>query len=145
MKKWIFGVIAVAAAIQLIRPTLTHAQADIKESLNADENVMKILKTSCYDCHSDETKFPWYSHVAPVSWFIADHVNEGREALNFSHWVQIDDKTKAVRLKRAKQLVSNELMPIHGYLMMHKEAKLTENQKEVLESFFNQELHKINQ
>ena len=143
MKKIFFGLLGILVAIQFIRPTFSNANVDEKMALHADEKVMSVLKRACYDCHSDETKYPWTTNIAPTSWVIADHIKEGREALNFSQWETIDTKLKTTRLKRAQQLVSNGLMPIPSYTMIHKEAKLNPAEKELLENFFDTQLEKL--
>ena len=82
--------VGILFAIQLIRPEMTNPPVNEALSLKAPQNVMKILKTSCYDCHSNETIWPWYAQIAPLSWNIVGHVNDGREALNFSKYNEID-------------------------------------------------------
>ncbi|MDD2383424.1 MAG: heme-binding domain-containing protein [Sulfurospirillaceae bacterium] len=143
MKKIVFGLLGIFVLMQFIRPDFTNRAVDEKMALHADEKVMSVLKKACYDCHSDETKYPWTQNIAPASWVIADHVKEGRIALNFSQWETIDTKLKTTRLKRAQQLVSNGLMPIPSYTMIHKEAKLNQDEKELLGNFFNTQLAKL--
>lgn len=143
MKKILFGLLGILVAIQFIRPTFSNANVDEKIALQADEKVMSVLKKACYDCHSDETKYPWTKNIAPASWVIADHIKEGRKALNFSQWEAIDAKLKTTRLKRAQQLVSNGLMPVPSYTMIHKEAKLNSDEKELLKHFFDTQLEKL--
>ncbi|MDD3342756.1 MAG: heme-binding domain-containing protein [Sulfurospirillaceae bacterium] len=143
MKKILFGLLGILVAIQFIRPTFSNANVDEKIALQADEKVMSVLKKACYDCHSDETQYPWTKNIAPASWVIADHIKEGRKALNFSQWEAIDAKLKTTRLKRAQQLVSNGLMPVPSYTMIHKEAKLNSDEKELLKHFFDTQLEKL--
>ena len=134
--------IGILLAIQLIRPEMTNPPADEALALKAPENVMKILKTSCYDCHSDETIWPAYAQIAPLSWGIASHVHDGRKALNFSKWATIDPKIKTKRLKRAIQTINNGMMPLGNYLWIHTDSKLTNAQKSTLIDWCNQELKK---
>ena len=101
---------------------------------------MDILKRSCYDCHSYETKWPVYSSVAPVSFFVASHVKKARNALNFSKWNEIDSKIKNERLKRAIITVKNERMALPSYVMAHEEAKLSKDDKGILVKWFKDEL-----
>lgn len=143
MKKTVLWVVGIAAAIQLIRPDFTNPPIDETIALHTDPKVMNILKTSCYDCHSAETKYPWYHNVAPVSWVMANNIGEGRKALDFSNWAKIDPTVKAERLKRAKQLVNNELMPKSEYRLMHKDARMNAEEKKILEEFFDSELQKL--
>jgi len=143
MKKTAYWVLGTAIVIQLIRPDFNNPKVDESMALSADTKVMSILKTSCYDCHSNETVYPWYHHVAPVSWIMANNINEGRKALDFSNWANIDSKVKLERLTRAKQLLNNELMPKSEYLLMHKNAALSNEQKKTLEDFFDMQIENI--
>jgi len=143
MKKALLILVALLGAIQLIRPDRTNPPVDTKIALHAPEKVAKILKRSCYDCHSDETVWPWYSDIAPLSWSIVGHVNDGRKALNFSRWATIDPKTKTKRLKRAVKTTANGMMPLSSYLWIHKDAKLSKEDKEILKTWFETELRKL--
>lgn len=143
MKKVLYWIVGFGCVIQLIRPDFTNPKGDTALALHADEKVEKILKSSCYDCHSNETHYPWYRNVAPVSWVMSSNIEGGRKALNFSTWATIDERIKDERLTRAKQLINNELMPKSEYVMMHKNAVLNYEEKKVLDDFFNSELKKI--
>jgi len=107
------------------------------------EDVQKILETSCYDCHSSETKYPWYHDIAPVSWIMSDNITRGRKALDFSNWANIDPKIKLERLEHAKKLINNDGMPKHDYLLMHKNATLNEEKKRILEQFFDLQIKEL--
>lgn len=144
MKKIFFWAIGLAVAIQFIRPDFQNTRVDETMTLKANANVMGVLKKSCYDCHSQETKYPWYQNIAPISWVMADHINLGRKALDFSNWENIDPKIKLERLERAKQVIYNHRMPKQEYLMMHENAVLTLQEKQLLEKFFDEEIEKIN-
>jgi len=144
MKKIAFWVLGIAIAIQLIRPDFQNTPVDETIALKADAQVMSVLKKSCYDCHSQETNFPWYRNIAPVSWVMADHINLGRKALDFSNWGNMDPKIKLERLARAKQVIYNHRMPKQEYLMMHENAVLTQKEKKVLEQFFDSEIYTLN-
>ena len=137
--KMLYIMIGVLLAIQIIRPEKTNPPVDESIALKAPQEVMTILKTSCYDCHSDETKWPFYADIAPISWSVIGHVNDGRKALNFSKWREIDAKTKTKRLQRSIQTVNNAMMPLSNYLIFHDEAKLTKQQKKTLVDWFNKE------
>jgi len=104
MKKALFGLLAIAIVIQFIRPNFHNPKVDERIALQADEKVMVVLKKACFDCHSNETTYPWYHNVAPVSWFMADHIDEGRKALNFSTWANINADIRIKRIERAKHL-----------------------------------------
>lgn len=143
MKLVMYFVIGIAIVIQFIQPDFKNPAVDEKVALNSDPHVMSVLKTSCYDCHSSETKYPWYQNVAPVSWVMSDHIVRGRKALDFSNWANIDAKVKLERLERAKQMVNNEMMPKHEYLLMHKNAVLNAKEKQTLEQFFDSQIKEL--
>jgi len=140
VKKILIIIIVLFALIQLIRPDRTNPPVDENIALHAPDKVAVILKRSCYDCHSNETVWPWYSNISPLSWSIAGHVKDGRKALNFSEWAKIDPKIKTKRLKRAVKTTANGMMPLSSYLWIHKDAKLSKEDKEVLKTWFEGEL-----
>jgi hypothetical protein len=122
--------IVVVAAIQLIpvRRTNPPVTADV----SAPAEVETILRGACYDCHSNETRWPWYSRVAPVSWFIAHHIEEGRGDLNFSEWPVYDFKAQDEAFEDIRKQVSQGKMPLRSYRIMHPEARLTDAQRKVI-------------
>jgi uncharacterized membrane protein len=143
LKKIIIAFVAVLILIQFIPLDKTNPKVDKTIALDADKKVMGILKRSCYDCHSNETKWSIYSDIAPLSFEVLSHVNVGREALNFSEYKKIPKDIKIKRLKRAIQTVRNSMMPLSSYLMFHDEAKLSDEDKQVLIKYFETELRKI--
>ena len=143
MKVYLSVLAIVLILMQFIRIDVKNSPTDSRLEIKADENVSKLLHQSCYDCHSNSTNWPWYSSVAPISWFVKQHVREGRKAINFSQYAKIDPKIKAKRLKRAIQTVRNGMMPLPSYTWIHKDAKLTKKQKAFLADFFQKELDKL--
>lgn len=102
------------------------------------EEVEQILRTSCYDCHSFETRYPWYSSVAPVSWWMKDHINRAREELNFSKWSQYEIKKADHKLEEIVEEVEAHAMPISSYLIIHTEARLDPEKEKALLTFIKQ-------
>jgi mono/diheme cytochrome c family protein len=96
---------------------------------NAPTEVAQLFKTACYDCHSDETKYPWYTSVAPISWFIKGHIDEGHEHINFSTWADYDAKKKAHKMEEIIEVVDGKEMPMLTYWMIHWDAKISEEQR----------------
>jgi hypothetical protein len=88
-------------------------------------HVAQVFDRACRDCHSNETRWPWYSHVAPVSWFVIDHVNHGRSHFNYSDWSQYEPDEAAQLLKKACELAQQRAMPLRTYTLMHRSARLT--------------------
>ena len=132
-KKIALGAVVVLALIQLVpsdrqNPPVT---ADIRVS----QDVKVILQRACYDCHSNETTWPWYSRVAPVSWLVHRDVVEGRAELNFSSWESMaPDKRAKKQLKIGKEVTAGE-MPLWFYTPLHPHAALTEADKQLIQSW----------
>ena len=123
-------------AIQAYRPDRTNPPSDPAHALSATMAVPPpvdaVLRRACYDCHSHETRWPWYSQVAPVSWRIASHVRDGRDELNFSTWGAYEPRRRARKLTEICEEVSAGNMPLRDYLLLHREAVLTPADVETL-------------
>jgi hypothetical protein len=107
----------------------------IESEIPATAEVQKILSRSCYDCHSHQTVWPWYSQVAPVSWLIAHDVKEGREHLNFSVWSEFDWRKKVKIFEEIQEVIEKGEMPLTSYLWMHPNARLDINDQMILKSW----------
>ena len=116
---------------------------DITKHTQVPENVKDILKRSCYDCHSGHTNWPWYSHIAPVSWLVADDVVQGRKKLNFSEWAKMQDAKKEARLNEMCEQTRSGEMPLPNYLIIHKEAELSQTDKDALCKWAEDEMKKL--
>lgn len=90
------------------------------------KQVEGIIKTSCYDCHSNNTDYPWYNKVQPVAWFLKNHVAHGMEELNFNEWADYSDRRKNSKLKSIINQMKEGEMPLSSYTIIHREAKLSE-------------------
>lgn len=117
--------------MQLIQIDKTIDKADESLEIKAPENIMTMLKASCYDCHSNEVKWPWYSNIAPFSWIIGDHVEDGRKWLNFSEWESYTAEQKQKRMKGIYRTVY-AVMPLSSYIWLHEEADLTKEQRSLI-------------
>lgn len=139
-KKIILGLIIVLVIMQAFRIDKTtkplDASSDFISVTGANTEVAAILKTTCYDCHSDQPVYPWYTNIAPVSWWIKHHINEGSGHLNFSVWGSYKDKRKHHKLEECIEMVEEGEMPMSSYTLMHGDAKLTDAQKLQLVEFF---------
>lgn len=128
--RWIVlaGVICFIV-IQFIRPAKTNPPADpgqaIESHLQVTPQVAAILDRSCNDCHSNKTRWPWYSNVAPVSWFVIDHVNEGRENVNLSEWGKYNQREVGNLLKQMCRETKAGVMPLSSYTPLHPGSKLS--------------------
>jgi dsDNA-binding SOS-regulon protein len=96
------------------------------------ENVQQTLKNACMDCHSNNTDYPWYNKIAPVSWMLNKHVTEGKKELNFSEWGEMDAYDKIGALEDIRQEIEQKTMPLKEYAALHKEAKLTDEKRAAL-------------
>ncbi|PLX04251.1 MAG: cytochrome C [Marinilabiliales bacterium] len=137
MKKTIWLLlIGIVVLIQLIptgRPESTDNNPnDLIVNNNLPDSVVSILQTSCYDCHSNQSVYPWYSYVAPVSWLVARDVRNGKEELNFSEWESLDKMKKAKLIDDIIEEVSDGGMPLQIYPLMHPEAKLTKSDRQMI-------------
>jgi hypothetical protein len=135
--KWLgIGLICLFILIQLKRPARTNPAVDSSQSIEAhtqmSPQVSAILDRSCRDCHSHKTEWPWYTNVAPVSWWIADHVEHARKDLNLSEWGKRDRARQDRKLKEICEEVSDGKMPLPSYLPLHPSAKLSEQDKKTL-------------
>ena len=131
----VWTVVALIIA-QVIRPARTNPPTDdartIRASGMATPEVLSIVERSCEDCHTHDTKWPWYSNVAPVSWVVVNHVTSGRRHLNFSDWKAYDPQTLARKLSAICENVKNGEMPMTSYVLAHETAGLSEDDKQVL-------------
>jgi hypothetical protein len=103
---------------------------------SANSEVANSLKIACYDCHSNQPTYPWYTNIAPVSWWIKHHIDEGSHHLNFSIWGTYKEKRKNHKLDECIEMIEEGEMPMSSYTIMHSEAKLTDAQKLQLVEFF---------
>lgn len=103
---------------------------------NTPEETAQILRNSCYDCHSNESTYPWYSNVQPVGWFLRDHIDEGRRKLNFSTFATYEPKRQAHKLFESQEELLEGKMPLDSYVIGHPEAKLTDEQRKHLVAYF---------
>lgn len=135
-KKIGLAVVLVLIIMQFFTIDKTNKIADPSKDLIAitkpNQEVAEILKTSCYDCHSNQTRYPWYANIAPVSWWLKSHVDEASEHLNFSNWGNYSLKKQDHKLEELYEEVEEGEMPLPSYTWLHNEANLSEEQKEKL-------------
>jgi len=122
--------LVVLLGLQLVPVDRTNPP--VLSPISAPEEVAKILRRSCYDCHSHETRWPWYSRVAPLSWWIADHVEEGRGDLNFSDWPAFDFELQELAFRDIEKQIEKGEMPLRSYLILHPDARLSEADRQLL-------------
>lgn len=126
-------IIVLLIGIQFV--PISKTNPPVSGEINAPEEVMEILRTSCYDCHSNETVWPWYSNIAPFSWLVAHDVNEAREEMNFSEWQSYSADDQDHYIEEIWEEVEEGEMPLWYYLILHSEAELSDEQKETIKSW----------
>lgn len=109
---------------------------DFLKIKNSPEKIVKIMRTSCYDCHSNETQYPWYSSISPISWFLKNNINEGRKHLNFSTFAVYEPKRQLHKIEECIEMVEKKEMPLESYYVGHQDAKLTDEQRADLVQYF---------
>jgi hypothetical protein len=126
---WTSGIV-LGGAIQFFGPDRTNPP--VRTEVDVPDEVRAVLRRACYDCHSNETRWPWYSRVAPVSWFVVGHVNKGRGDLNFSEWPTFDFEEDAEARKDIQKQIRLGKMPLRSYLYLHPDARLSEADRRAL-------------
>ncbi len=134
-KYYLFGLVALLLIIQLIPVNRDNPLSDEKLEIDAPLEIIKILKNSCYDCHSNQTNWPFYSYIAPVSWLVAQDVKNGRKEFNLSEWSILPARKREEIKKEMIEEVKENKMPLPIYLIMHPEAKLSDQQRQILEDW----------
>lgn len=144
----IYWFLIVISLIQFIPVNKTNkpvvAKMDFVKIYQTPTAVQNILKKACYDCHSNETVYPDYAHVAPISWSIKNHVNEGRDHLNLSEWGTFNKDLKKNMLERSVHSVKDYTMPLPAYISKHPTANLSKAEREILAQYFEQILTEKN-
>ncbi len=126
-----FGIIILMQVYPVSQPEVkTENPNDLLVTTAVPNKIAVMLKAACYDCHSNETTYPWYSYVAPVKWLVYRDIKEGREELNFSEWASMSKMDQATALSDISDEVSEGDMPMKIYPIMHAEAKLSDDDRQ---------------
>lgn len=146
--EWIVIVLACGfLIIQLWRPARTNPPVDQAQTINMHQQVnpqvAAILDRSCQDCHANTTRWPWYTNIAPVSWFIADHVDEGRKHLNLSEWGKLPPSRRQKKLQEICEQVEEGFMPLGSYTPLHPGSELSPADKKALCDWANVERSRV--
>ena len=138
--KILYWFLIVIALIQFIPVDRVNKPVDKKVDFvhvfQTPRNVTEILQKACYDCHSNETVYPDYAYVAPISWSIKNHINEGRKHLNFSEWGTFNKDLKKSMLENSARSIKDYSMPFPGYIAQHPRANLTKAERVLLVNYF---------
>jgi len=140
-------IVAALLVAQFIRPDFSNPPINEAETLEASvqvpENIKAIMKRSCSDCHTNTTVYPWYSQISPVSWWLKNHIDEGRRELNFSVWATYQPKRKAKKLEEICEQVNEGEMPLPSYTWAHRDAILSAEDSKFLCDWATAEKAKI--
>ena len=135
----LYGVLGLFLIIQLIptdRPeVIKNNPNDLLVNNDLPKNIEKMLRSTCYDCHSNETIYPWYAYIAPVSFLVNQDTKEGRQELNFSKWEELDNLEKAEMLEEIAEEVEEGEMPMKIYPITHPNARLSDADRESIEQW----------
>ena len=136
MKKIILGIAVLLVLIQFFRPEKNTATApsanNIAKKYNTPNEVKVILDKACNDCHSNNTKYPWYANFQPVAWWLDHHVDEGKGEINFDEFLTYPAKKARHKMEEVNEMVKEGEMPLNSYTWVHKDAVLTQAEKLVL-------------
>jgi len=136
LKKVLLVILIVFIGIQLIQPARNNSgqelSTDISKTISIPSNVGALLKTACYDCHSNNTNYPWYAKIQPGGWWLASHIQNGKKELNFSEFGAYSSRRQQSKLKSISSQLEDGEMPLASYAFLHKNARLTKEQKELI-------------
>lgn len=134
----IFVILLILVAIQFVPVDRSLPESDLTANFLAgeqlDETSASTLKNACFDCHSNRSQYPWYAYVAPVSFVIQHHIDEGRSELNFDEWASYSKEKQKHKLEEVSEALRENWMPLEGYVKLHKQAQLSAGQREALAS-----------
>jgi hypothetical protein len=135
-RKILLVLVVILVIIQFVRPERNLDSSANPEDITAHyavpANVQVILKKSCYDCHSNYTYYPWYTNIQPVGLWLQNHINEGKEELNFSVFNTYTAKKKAHKMEEVAEMVEKGEMPLSSYTLIHRDAQLSKEESELL-------------
>lgn len=128
--------LVVLVVIQFFRPEKNQGslfqESDLLNVVSVPDTLAALLRTSCYDCHSNHTEYPWYSRISPVSWYLDKHIREGKEDLNLSDYGLLDKAEKIGVLSDIYDAMEAGTMPLQSYIFLHKDARINQEEKEAL-------------
>jgi hypothetical protein len=139
----ILGVVVIQFfGIDRTNPPVDRAQT-LEATTNVPSDISLILGRSCNDCHTNQTIYPWYAHIQPSGWFLKNHIDEGRQHLNFSVWNTYNDRRKSKKLEEICEQVEGKAMPLPSYLWIHRDSILRDGDAQALCDWAKQEQAKI--
>jgi len=141
IKKILLALLIVFIIIQFIRPVRNESEqvlsTDITKTLNVPDSALNVLKISCYDCHSNNTNYPYYTNIQPIGWMMNNHIKNGKDKLNFSDFGSYSRRRQISKLRSIISQIKDDKMPLTSYTVIHKDAVLTTENKAVIIDWSN--------
>jgi hypothetical protein len=141
------GLIAVLVVLQFFRPERNREPMDPDRDListaSPPDQVADLIRNACYDCHSNQTNYPWYSKVSPVSWYLHQHIRKGREQVNFSEYGSLGKADKIRLLDEFYEVLERGDMPLRSYTLIHREGRLSTDEIKALSTWSEQEALRV--
>jgi len=135
-KKILIAIVIILLAMQFIRPDRNMASqassSEISGVLSVPDTVKVILQNACYDCHSNNTRYPWYVNIQPAGWWMAGHISDAKGDLNFSEFGGYEQRKQISKLEGIAAVIEEDIMPLRSYKMMNKSARLSLNEKSLV-------------
>jgi len=140
-KKILLTLLIVFIAMQFIQPAHNNSEkvlpTDFTKVYSVPDSIQVILKKACYDCHSNNSSYPWYSNIQPVAWMMARHISNGKDKLNFSDFASYTNRRQISKLKGIANQIKDDEMPIASYKLMHPKARLLQVEKIMIMNWMN--------
>ncbi|WP_341840128.1 heme-binding domain-containing protein [Chitinophaga caseinilytica] len=148
LKLSLIGVLVAFLIIQFFKPAPNKANPpfpdDFTNVYEVPPKIHAILQAACYDCHSNNTRYPWYARVQPVTWFLDHHVREGKDDLNFHEYGTYSAKRRRTKLKRIREQLETGGMPLRSYIWMHDSADLSPGDRQMMIRWLNEKIDSAN-
>ena len=136
LRKVLIGILMLVVIMQLLQPTRNISEGmsenDITKTYEIPSDVLHVFEQKCYDCHSNNTRYPWYIHVQPIGWWMASHIKDAKDELNFSEFKSYNEKRATHKLEEISEVVTDGSMPIKSYVWLHAESKVTPEEIKVI-------------
>ena len=146
-KKILLAVGIVLIIIQFIQPAHNKSvqilTTDISKTVSISDSVKALLIITCYDCHSNNTNYPWYSNIQPMGWLMAYHIKKAKNQLNFSEFGSYSQRRQLSKLDGIANSIKDDIMPLNSYKLMHKSAQLNNEEKSLLINWAQQSIDSI--
>ncbi len=146
-KKFLLVIFILLLTIQVVQPAKNKnnqvSAADISKTLQVPAEIQKTLENSCYDCHSNNTRYPWYTYIQPFGWFLNSHITEGKKDLNFSEFSSYSRRRQISKFRAMLSQINDDEMPLQSYILIHTDAKLNTREKTQLTQWINKTIDSL--